>query len=446
MHRSGTSMLAGMLDRLGCQGPKSLMTPNERNPKGYFESREFMMLNDEILAALRSHWDDWQRFDSGWQESPRFVEFRDRIVDTIALEYGNASLIYLKDPRICRLIPLWREVLVDAGYAPVCIHTHRNPLDVVQSLAARKGIEVEPELGMLLWLRYVLDAEAGSRGLPRIFTSYAQQLSNWTEFSDLAEDTFGFSWPVAKNVRDDKMRDLIDQGLRHHDSSVEYPMYDASVPELVKGCLKVMERWARDGEDDDGRETLNRIAAEFDASAELFAGPVVGLTSKYKKSRGSAEKLEALGREFKEREAEIAARNAELHTLREERGRLEKEREALNTELTAFVDTAIEQGKTLARLNDEIAALNRLHAEIKGPRILLNKAMGRRTGKSGQTTPNINAINQKKTSILLLRRQIEAYFWKLAERQGLIASVRAQGRRSEADTVHSTIPPSPPKV
>jgi hypothetical protein len=424
MHRSGTSMLGGVLDRLGCQGPKSLMQANEGNPKGYFESREIMKLNDAILATLGLSWDDWRPIDPGWQESPRFDEFREGIVDTMAVEYGNASLIYLKDPRVCRLMLLWREVLVESGYTPVCIHTHRNPREVLLSLAGRKGVEVEPELGVLLWLRYVLDAEAGSRGLPRIFTSYARLLSNWTEFSDRVEDTFGFSWPVERNVRDDRMRHMIDQGLRHHNSSVEDLMHDASVPELVKDCLKVMERWARDGEDDGGRETLTRIATEFDASAALFAGSMVGLARKYKKSRGNAEKCEALGREFKEREAEIAAqharidaladerdrlaardaereaeiaaRNAELHTLREERGRLEKERETLNAEITAFVDTTIGQGKTLARLNGELAALNRRQADIadtkqelsllldvmqRRPRPLWEKVIFRRSGK-----------------------------------------------------------------
>ncbi|MBO4170795.1 hypothetical protein [Cereibacter azotoformans] len=331
MHRSGTSMLGGMLDRLGCQGAKTQLKATPSNPKGYFESSEFMKLNDSILATLGSRWDDWRPFEQGWQNSPRFVEFRERIAETMAAEYGSASLIYLKDPRICRLMPLWREALVEAGYAPVCIHTHRNPQEVLQSLAARKGVEVEPELGMLAWLRHVLDAEAGSRGLPRIFTSYARLLSNWTEFSDRAEKVFGFSWPVARNARDDRVRDMIDRGLRHHDSSIEDLMNDASVPERVKDCLKVMERWTRDGEDDEGRETLIRIASEFETSAALFGGSVIGLAAKCRKARGSEEKLEALDRELKEREEEIAARQAELDTLRNAHARLaarDAEREA----------------------------------------------------------------------------------------------------------------------
>lgn len=322
MHRSGTSMLGGVLDRLGCQGARTHLKATPSNPKGYFESPEIMKLNDAILATLGSRWDDWRPIEEGWQNSPRFVEFRDRIAETMAAEYGNASLIYLKDPRLCRLMPLWREVLSDSGFAPVCIHTHRNPCEVSLSLAARTEIEVEPELGMLAWLRHILDAEAGSRGLPRIFTSYGRLLSNWTECSDRAEEVFGFSWPVARNARDDRVRDMIDRSLRHHDSSVEDLMHDASVPDLVKDCMTVMERWARDGEDAAGRETLIQIAGKFDASAALFAGSVVGLAAKYRKARGREEKLEALDRDLKEREQEMAARLTELDTLHDARNRL----------------------------------------------------------------------------------------------------------------------------
>ncbi|WP_322889295.1 MULTISPECIES: hypothetical protein [unclassified Yoonia] len=413
MHRSGTSMLGGVLDRLGCGRPKSPMPPNDDNSKGYFESLEVMKLNDAILDALGSRWDDWQQLENGWQDFPRFVEFRERIETTMAAEYGDASLIYLKDPRICRLIPIWREALVESGYAPVCIHTYRNPLEVLQSLAAREEIIVEPEVGLLLWLRHILDAEAGSRGLPRIFTSYVRLLSDWTEFSDRAEDAFGFTWPVARNVRHDLMSDMIDRSLRHHDASAKDPRQDPSVPKLIKQCLEVMERWAGEGEDEPGRATLDRIATEFDASAALFAGSVVGLSGKYKAARVTAERLETLSHSLKQREmtidaqianmnaladerdnlaaqdadrlteiesmkvaldtlrhekdslaareaekiATIEALNAELGRLRDERDSIGNERDILTAEVAAFIEVNISQGRTLSRLNAELAAI-----------------------------------------------------------------------------------------
>jgi hypothetical protein len=61
MHRSGTSSIAGAMVRLG--GALNLLPPADDNPKGFWESSVLMSLNDQILAAGRSHWDDWREFD-----------------------------------------------------------------------------------------------------------------------------------------------------------------------------------------------------------------------------------------------------------------------------------------------------------------------------------------------------------------------------------------------
>ena len=58
MHRSGTSALAGMLSLLGIQFGRSLFPPQADNPRGYWEHREIVDLDDRMLMALGSSWDD----------------------------------------------------------------------------------------------------------------------------------------------------------------------------------------------------------------------------------------------------------------------------------------------------------------------------------------------------------------------------------------------------
>ena len=55
MHRSGTSLLARMLNLMGVSlGPEQfLMQPTIDNPKGYWEHDEIVGLNNEILRRLR---------------------------------------------------------------------------------------------------------------------------------------------------------------------------------------------------------------------------------------------------------------------------------------------------------------------------------------------------------------------------------------------------------
>jgi len=57
MHRSGTSAVAGCLERLGiCMG-RRLAPGDEWNPGGYFEDRDLVELNDRLLSAQGIRWD-----------------------------------------------------------------------------------------------------------------------------------------------------------------------------------------------------------------------------------------------------------------------------------------------------------------------------------------------------------------------------------------------------
>ena len=83
----------------------------------------------------------------------------------------------LKDPRICRFVPLWRAVLGRLGVAPKVVVPLRHPLEVAGSLARRDGMPEDEAL--LLWLRHCLEAEAATRGLPRSFLRYDDLVADW---------------------------------------------------------------------------------------------------------------------------------------------------------------------------------------------------------------------------------------------------------------------------
>jgi len=57
MHRSGTSLVARVLNVLGLDlGPEDhLMRFSEDNPAGHWESRPIKEINDETLRAARGH-------------------------------------------------------------------------------------------------------------------------------------------------------------------------------------------------------------------------------------------------------------------------------------------------------------------------------------------------------------------------------------------------------
>ncbi len=157
MHRSGTSALGGVLDALGAGAPKTWMAAHPENPRGFFESASLAAAHDALLESAGSSWHDWQQFNPQWIGSDIAAMHRQEIARLLIDEFGDAPLIFVKDPRICRFVPFTLSVLSELNISPVAILPVRNPLEVVYSLKRNRGFA--PSKSLLLWLRHVLDAE-----------------------------------------------------------------------------------------------------------------------------------------------------------------------------------------------------------------------------------------------------------------------------------------------
>src|SRR5712691_2429279 len=59
MHRSGTSALTRVISLLGADLSKNLMQSSTSDEGGYWESKDFMVVHDQILSSSGSKWDDW---------------------------------------------------------------------------------------------------------------------------------------------------------------------------------------------------------------------------------------------------------------------------------------------------------------------------------------------------------------------------------------------------
>ena len=109
MHRSGTSLLARMLEVYDIRLPGELVGPAEDNQKGFFEDRAIVELNDELLRVLDLRWDSMHGFflDKASFSHPKFNHLKkqanDLLVERIALDTDWA----FKDPRISRLTGFW---------------------------------------------------------------------------------------------------------------------------------------------------------------------------------------------------------------------------------------------------------------------------------------------------------------------------------------------------
>lgn len=168
MGRSGTSALTGTLAALGLSAgsPEGLLAPNDANPTGYFEQRDVVELNNEILAALGGAWDCPPQLADGWSMDPSMAPFIERASELVHSCYAEANFV-LKDPRVSVLLPLWRRALLDRFSVVMIV---RDPSEVAWSLYLRDGIAFAT--GLALWSMYNRCAIAGLDGLPVHFCSY----------------------------------------------------------------------------------------------------------------------------------------------------------------------------------------------------------------------------------------------------------------------------------
>jgi len=219
MHRSGTSAVARLLNLAGAAISERLMQPQPDNPKGFWESLPIAELHDQTLGGMGLAWDSIERVPDDWFGSPEAETFRAALKAQLQADFPEGQSFVVKDPRACRFVPAWLQVLTELQYTTVAIMPIRNPLEVAQSLERRNGFPIAKSL--LLWLRHVLDAEASTRQVPRALVDYGSLLEDWrTELSDVNRQ-IGFTCFATTAHFEKQVGHYLSRDDRHHVASAE---------------------------------------------------------------------------------------------------------------------------------------------------------------------------------------------------------------------------------
>jgi hypothetical protein len=185
MHRSGTSMLTGLLvEALSFVMPGKQVTAADtsQNAKGFFEVKEVLDQNDEWLEEQNMTWDLLGMVTDPTNSSVVIGGFDPVKAGSLSKEGQRAVRKFsnpinrpwvMKDPRQCLTLPAWMPWIAaeeaETG-SPAVLFTYRNPYDVARSLHARKRNSVPLLDGFKLWLWYNREAIRVSSGLCRIVT------------------------------------------------------------------------------------------------------------------------------------------------------------------------------------------------------------------------------------------------------------------------------------
>ncbi len=216
MHRSGTSMLTRMCNLLGADLGPDMLEPGPDNPTGYWEHRGAVDIDNRVMAAAGVAWDDPLPLPEHWINDAVIAPLLDELVAMLRRDFSDSALPALKDPRICRLLPLWQAAFQELDWQPRYLHMTRHPLEVERSLASRDGII--PEMSHLLWLRYVSEAETHTRDRPRAFLTYDGLLNQWRELLPQAFRQLDLPFPDPADAFP-AIANFADSGHRHHQVS-----------------------------------------------------------------------------------------------------------------------------------------------------------------------------------------------------------------------------------
>jgi len=212
MHRSGTSAATRLVNVLGpatCREDDMVRGP--WNPRGHFESRSLMHLNNALLGQMGRTW---------WYPPPAGADY-DEVAAAITTSRARARRVFRsvhgvtpwvwKDPRTCVLLPFWRHVL---GPRLAAVIVFRNPLEVAESLQRRHGFP--PSFGLALWERYNRLLLSHAAGLPVLVSRYDDLMTDagrWTE--QVSVFLAGLGMDVGAPAVDDAITSFVDPGLRH---------------------------------------------------------------------------------------------------------------------------------------------------------------------------------------------------------------------------------------
>lgn len=258
-------------------------------------------LNDRLLQHLGARWNSTGSLSLDPIDPITRRAFVEAARSLVMQSFGTVDCVVLKDPRLCRLLPLWLEALAECDVTPRCVLCVRNPIEVVRSLYLRNGLQASTAES--LWLRHVLDAERDSRHCSRTVVRYDALLRNWRQaVADIERD---LQWRFPRRPEDAEVAEEIDTflrpDLRHHDSAsgaqtdrycIDLP-HRRAAPEL----RRVVRVFSAFQDSPSQRAALDAVSAALDARD---ATTTMGLATDAEMQAAQSESHATISRERRE--------------------------------------------------------------------------------------------------------------------------------------------------
>jgi len=392
MHRSGTSALTRVINLHGVPLGRQLLEAAFDNEAGFWENQAVVHLHERILEHLGSSWDDPRELPSGWLDEVEGAGYREALVAVIREQFGDAPLWAVKDPRLCRFLPLWFDVLAELHIEPLLVFAVRHPAEVVGSLVRRNGLS--PSVASMLWLRHLAEPLSASHGRLRCVTDYDGLLADWQACMASLGDCLSVTWPIDSTAAADEVQANLRRDLKHQHASVAEELLPAPWRAAVQGIHSESLALAR-GEpgwaalEHSVEAFIDRLAFASPLMAQVqvkskwdrLEGELAALEQARDAYRGEAERLFAESSDSREEAAkalnQAAAAQEEAAKAREEAAKAKQEAERIRKLALLHEEDACEHEERALRLHEEeLREVEAARQEVARAKALLVAARG----------------------------------------------------------------------
>lgn len=307
-HRSGTSALTRVLNLLGVDLGDDLLPPNFDNQRGYWEHRGLFELHERLLSCTGSSWHDHRAMPLGWRELEDVEEIRGEILSLLREELVDSPLWGVKDPRLCRLLPFWLDLLEELSVEAGFVILVRNPLEVARSLQRRNRFS--PSKCRLLYLAEMLAAVRHTEGRCRAFVSYSRLLEDWRGVVDDLARELQIDWPQEPEQRAPEIDSFLRPSERHHQVTLDDLRRDPHLPDWATELYEALERSSH-GNREALAPALRKADEGFRSAVTLFGPELDTLQAEVERLSARVERLESRDSEVERARLERRAERAE---------------------------------------------------------------------------------------------------------------------------------------
>lgn len=180
--RSGTSLFAGTLQRLGFHVPQPEVPADATNPRGFAESQWVVDFHTGLLRRAAVQTSDAR--PAAWALAGELgldASVRASLRTWLEAQFAAGDDLVVKDPRLSWFLPLWHGCADEIGAATCVVTMLRYPGAVVDSKQRWYGGR-QGEIGRTAgWINQSLFTERATRDVPRAFVRYEDLLGDWTK-------------------------------------------------------------------------------------------------------------------------------------------------------------------------------------------------------------------------------------------------------------------------